>query len=46
MPLSSQLRADLESIAAALAVCESILAPETDDQEAAEWLEDFSRWAD
>ena len=46
MSLSSQLRADLESIAAALAVCESILAPKADEQEAAEWLENFSRWAD
>ena len=46
MSLSSQLRADLEPIAAALAACESILTTKTDEQETAEWLENFSRWAD
>lgn len=46
MSLSSQLRADLESVAAALAACESILNRKTEDQETAEWLENYSRWAD
>ena len=46
MSLSSQLRADLESVAAALEACESILNRKTDEQEATEWLENYSRWAD
>jgi hypothetical protein len=46
MSLSSQLRADLESVAAALAACESILNRKTEDQDTAEWLENHSRWAD
>jgi len=46
MSLSSQLRADLDSVAAALATCDSILDRKTEEQEAAEWLESFSRWAD
>ena len=46
MSLSSQLRADLESVAAALATCESILNRKTEDQEIEEWLENFSRWSD
>jgi len=46
MSLSSQLRADLDSVAAALATCDSILNRKTEEQEAAEWLENFSRWAD
>ena len=44
--LSSQLRADLESVAAALAACDSILNRKTEEQETAEWLENHSRWAD
>ena len=47
MSLSSQLRADLDSVAAAaLAACESILNRKTEEQETAEWLENHSRWAD
>jgi len=46
MSLSSQLRADLDSVAAALAACDSILNRQTEEQETAEWLETFSRWAD
>tara|TARA_Y100000004_G_scaffold113138_1_gene127013 strand:- start:1179 stop:1319 length:141 start_codon:yes stop_codon:yes gene_type:complete len=46
MSLSSQLRADLESVAAALAACDSIFNRKTEEQETAEWLENHSRWAD
>ena len=46
MSLSSQLRADLDSVAASLAACDSIPNRKTEEQETAEWLENFSRWAD
>jgi hypothetical protein len=46
MSLSSQFRADLDSVATALAACDSILNRKTEEQETAEWLENFSRWAD
>lgn len=46
MSLSSNLRADLDSVAAALAACDSILNRKTEEQETSEWLENYSRWAD
>ena len=46
MSLSSKIRADLDSVAAALAACDSVLNRKTEEQETAEWLENHSRWAD
>ena len=46
MSLSSKLRADLDSVAASIAACESILNRKTEEEETAEWLENYSRWAD